>query len=228
MFADGHLLLILHEPPKSGETERIGRPFWRNPEGEWRSKNLGEGPQAIKRHVAELALRVANLEEQSSDAELAADFYTLLRKLAPLHRTIRNLYGTLQEARNLVPDDRDLINLRDQVGEIERAVELLHGDIKNGLEFTIAFQAEQQTERTHDMAVAGYRLNLLAAAFFPVVTLGAVFGMNLAHGLDRWSTPENFWTLLGLGLASGLGLAWLVGRKPVPADSPMARKPATR
>jgi len=96
--------------------------------------------------------------------------FDLLRSIAPLHRTARHLYATLQEARELVPEDRDLINLRDQIGEIERALELLHGDAKNGLEFTVARQAEQQAERTYDMAVSAHRLNLLAAAFFPVAT----------------------------------------------------------
>jgi hypothetical protein len=220
MVADGHLVLVLHEPPKPGEPERIGRSFWRNPEGEWRSKNLGDGPQSLKRHVAEFALRVAELDEQSGDAESAANFYAMLRDIAPLHRTTRNLHAVLQDARTMIPEDRHLINLRDQVGEIERAIELLHGDAKNGLDFTIAYQAERQAEQTHEMAVAGYRLNLLAAAFFPVVTLAAVFGMNLAHGLERWSTPANFWGLLGLGLAGGLALAWIIARKPTRVGTP--------
>jgi len=65
----------------------------------------------------------------------AEDFYGLLRLTAPLHRTARHLHATLQQARELVPDDRDLINLRDQIGEIERTIELLHGDARNGLDF---------------------------------------------------------------------------------------------
>jgi hypothetical protein len=56
-----------------------------------------------------------------------------------VHRTTRHLHATLQEARESAPDDRDLINLRDQAGELERAVELLHGDAKNGLDFTMRF-----------------------------------------------------------------------------------------
>ena len=32
MATEGHLLFVLHEPPKPGEAERIGRPIWRHPD----------------------------------------------------------------------------------------------------------------------------------------------------------------------------------------------------
>ena len=35
MKADGHLLVILHAPPKPDETEREGRFFWRDANGQW-------------------------------------------------------------------------------------------------------------------------------------------------------------------------------------------------
>jgi hypothetical protein len=233
MTADGHLLLVLHELPVAGAPERTGRLFWRDPKGEWRSKGFGDGPQALKRHVAEFAERVEELEKLWQAAGTAADYYLLLRTIAPLHRTARNLHAVFQQAREFVPDDRDLINLRDQVGEIERTIELLHGDAKNGLDFTIAHQAERQAERTYDMAVSAHRLNLLAATFFPVATLstiyGAIFGMILAHGDQGWSTPALFWGLLALGLLCGFVLARAIARKPVPAVEPAGRgKPKRR
>src|SRR5262249_31193757 len=175
MTAEGHLLLVLHEPPLAGVPERTGRLFWRDPEGTWRARPLGDGPQALKRHVAEFAERVEELEKQWQTATTAEDYYTLLRAIAPLHRTARNLHATLQQARELVPEDRDLINLRDQVGEIERALELLHADAKNGLDFTVAHQVEQQAERSYDMAVAAPRLNLLAGAVLPLPPLSAPY-----------------------------------------------------
>src|SRR5262245_40868905 len=227
MFADGHLLLVLHEPPVAGVPERTGRTFWRDAEGAWRSRPLGDGVQALKRHVGEFAERVDELESQWQTAATAEDFYLLLRAIAPLHRTVRNLLATLQQARELVPADRDLINLRDQVGEIDRAIELLHSDAKNGLDFTVAHQAEQQAERTYDMAVAAHRLNLLAATFLPLATLsglyGAIFGMILAHGEQEWSTPALFWGVMGVGLLTGVWLAKLIARKPVPIDKPVKK-----
>ena len=232
MAAEGHLLLVLHEPPLPGTPERAGRLFWRDPSGEWKSKGLGDGPQSLKRHVTEFAERVEELEKHWQFAATAEDFFLLLRALAPLHRTARNLHATLQQARELVPDDRNLLNLRDQIGEIERGIELLHGDAKNGLDYTVAHQAERQAARTYDMAVAAHRLNLLAAMFFPVATLstiyGAVFGMILAHGDQGWSTPALFWVLLGFGLLGGLILARVVARKPVPIAEPVKGKPKRR
>src|SRR5262249_48888616 len=53
MAADGHLLLILHQPPSAGVPERTARVFWRDPQGEWRANALGGGAQALRKHVAE-------------------------------------------------------------------------------------------------------------------------------------------------------------------------------
>ncbi len=222
MAADGHLLLVLHDPPVPGPPERAGRPFWRDPSGKWRSTPSDDGLPALKRHVAAFAERVEVLERQWQIAGTAEEYFKLLRTLAPLHRTVRNLHATLQQARELVPADRDLINLRDQAGEIERMVELLHGDVKNGLDFTIAHQGERQAERTYEMAVSAYRLNLLAAAFLPAATLSAIFGMNLAHGLEPGDLPPwvYFWGVLIGGLIFGLLLARVIARPPAPITRP--------
>lgn len=233
MAADGHLLLVLHEPPAVGRGDRTGRLFWRDPNGQWLAKAPGDGLPALKRHVGEFADRAEELEKRWTTADSADDFFRLLRDLAPLHRAARNLHATLQQARELVPDDRDLINLRDRVGEIERTIELLHGDAKNGLDYTVARQAERQAARTYDMAVSAHRLNLLAATFFPVATLstvyGAVFGMILAHGDGGWSSPALFWSLLVFGLLCGFVLAQAIARKPVPPpDSGPRGKPKRR
>ena len=226
MTADGHLLLILHEPPTPGVAQRTARAFWRTPAGDWSSKGLGDGPQALKRHVAEFAERVEALEARWQSAASAADYFELLRALAPLHRTTRNLHAVLQDARELVSDDRDLINLRDRVGEIDRTIELLHGDARNGLDFTIAHQAERQAEQSFGMAMAAYRLNVLAAVFFPVVTLGAVFGMHLDNGLREAATPAHFWGLLAVALLAGVLLARTIARKPTPVARPVAVRKA--
>lgn len=228
MADEGHLLLILHSPPDGVENTRAGRLFWRDPTGEWRSKALGDGPQALKRHVGEFVAAVEEIEKHWQSAAAAVDYYRLLREIAPLHRAVRNLHATLQQTRELAPNDRDLINLRDQVGEIERTLELLHGDVRNGLDFTVAHQAEQQTERSYEMAVAAHRLNLLAAVFLPIATLAAVFGMNLSHGLGEEASAGLFWTLPLAGLAAGFMIAVLIARKPAlpKAKPPVKRRPA--
>src|SRR5262245_16818844 len=103
MAADGHLLLVLHEPPVPGVPERAGRLVWRDPTGAWQARAAGDGFQALKRHVGEFAERVDELESQWQVATTAADYYHLLRAIAPLHRASRNLHATLQQAREQVP-----------------------------------------------------------------------------------------------------------------------------
>lgn len=215
MSADGHLLLILHELPIPGVSQRAGRLFWRDPKGNWKSTSHGAGVQALTAHLTEYAERVDGLEKELESAQTAEDYYALLRAVAPLHRSARNLHATLQQARESICEDTDLINARDQSGEIERTLELLHNDASHGLDFTIARQAEHQSESTHQMSVAGYRLNLLAAAFFPIATIGAIFGMNLKHGLEGETNAGVFWILLVVGLMSGVFLVVLIARKPV-------------
>lgn len=227
LAAEGHLLLVLHAAPAPGGGDRSARLMWRDAAGAWRATGLGDGPQALKRHVAEFAAAVEECERRWQTADAAEDFYRLLRAVAPLYRAARNLHAALQQARELVPADRDVINARDAAGEVERAAELLHGDAKNGLDYTVARQAERQAERTYSMAVAAHRLNVLVAAFFPVATLsavyGAAFGMMHAHGDQGWSTPTLFYALLLISLAGGYFLAQAITRQPPPPDVRGAR-----
>lgn len=225
MTADGHLLLVLHQPPTPGIAGRDARVFWRSPTGDWRATGSGDGLTALKKHVAEFAEAVDELEKRWQGASTAEDYYLLLLAVVPLHRTVHHLHGVLQQAREALPEERELINLRDQAGDIDRAAELLHGDAKNGLDFTVAYQSEQQTQRSYDMAVASHRLNLLVATFFPIATLSAIFSMHLTHGLDVSEQPLFFWGLLGFGLLCGLVLSQIVSRAPA---LPRPKQPASQ
>jgi hypothetical protein len=216
MAADGHLLLVLHEPPEAGAAQRRGRLFWRDGDGNWKSNSLGAGPQALKKHLAEYSERLEKLETRLQTAQTADEFFGLLRSLSPLHRACRNLHVALQEARELLPGDKDLITLRDQAGGLDRTSELLQSDAKSGLDFTIARRSEEQARRGHEMAVAAHRLNLLAAIFFPIATLSAIFGMNLEHGLEIRGSPWAFWAVLLVGFFSGLLLTLAIAARPAP------------
>src|SRR5262249_3872042 len=235
MSAEGQLLLVLHAPPAASSAERHGRLFWRAADDSWRSRPLGDGVQALKRHVAEFAERMEALERRCLAADGAEAYFRLLREIAPLHRTTRHLHAVLQEARELAPEDRDLINLRDRAGEIERAFEFLHGDAQHGLDFTVAHLAEKQSQPTYEMAVSAHRLNLRAATFFPVATLSAIFGAVFAmmqarhdHGLEAVNTPALFWIAMAVGLFGGLILGRLIARKPVTTEPATTRQPRRR
>ncbi len=204
MFADGHLLLILHAPPDPDEDERKGRFFWRQPDGTWSSDG---DIKSLRKHLAEYETLLDSFEEQDERASTAKEYFAILYVLAPIHRAARNLHQALQQARELVPDDKDIINMRDEAYQIERMSELLYADAKNSLDFIIAQRTEDQAETSHQMAVSSHRLNVLAAFFFPLATLSAIFGVNLFHGWEQDNfdphTKAPFWVMIGIGLIIG-------------------------
>jgi hypothetical protein len=213
--ADGHIVLVLHAPPSADEVARRGRFFLRDPQGTWRAAPKGDRVAKLDDHLNEYRAAIEKLEEADDTARGARDYFELLDRLEPLARAIRNMHETLQKARETQPDDRDLIVARDAAYDLTRRADILHHDAKNGLDFAIAWQAEQQAESSYRMSVATHRLNLLVAFFFPIATATAIFGANLKHGLEKWdltSGPLPLIVVLGAGLVAGLILTSFVAR----------------
>lgn len=205
MFAAGHLLLILHAPPRADENERIGHVYWRKPDGTWQSNETSGGANTVAKHLEEFSKRLEQLDRAVDDATLARDYFAVMSHLSPLVRTVRNLHKTLQEARELIANDPELITLRDRAYELERLSELLYEDAKNGLDFAVAKRAEEQSAASHRMEIASHRLNMLVAFFFPLATLSAVLGVNLAHGFESDThAPWPFLIFVAIGTALGL------------------------
>ena len=137
--------------------------------------------------------------------------FKIIEAMSPVQRSTRNLHGALQEARTLIAADRDLINFRDRAYEIERAAELLLNEVQTSLEFALAKKTEEQTAAAHQMALASHRLNLLAAFFFPIVTLSSIFGMSLNHRIDDLlPAPYAFFGIIGCGLVLGFVLCLIL------------------
>ena len=221
---DGHLLIVLHAVPGADEVGRRGRFFWRDTNGQWRVTPATQRVTSLEDHVSEYAQAIEQLEQAEDAATHARDYFELLDRLAPLARATRNMYGVLQQAREAEPDDRELIVVRDQGSELQRRTELLQEDARNGLEFAIAWQAEQQAETSYRMSVAAHRLNLLVAFFFPIATLMAIFGTNLKTGLESWNEttgPLPLVAVLVAGLLCGIVLTGFVTR---PIRRPMRNK----
>ena len=232
MFADGHLLLILHALPHADDVNRKACLFWRKPDGSWQSNEFGSGPTALGRHLDEFEKRLGQLDERLDSRPPAQDLFELIRELTPLRRATRNLHSALQSARETIPDDRGLIDARDRAGRLERTTDLLYSDTDNALDFNIALQAEVQNQHNLQMNLAAHRLNIIAAIFFPLMTLAGVFGMNLITGLENM--PNAFWIVILAGICAGLVTVALFapkapkqrrtqGRKQSPAN-PMDRR----
>jgi len=223
---DGHLLLVLHSPPQPGEHERRGRFFWRMPDGGWEMAPLGDGAESLSSHLHEYQAAIEQLHRDEEAADTCEEYFDVISRLTPLVRATRNLYNTLQKAREAVPEERRLIIARDRAYTLARRVELLYEDAKNALDFAVAQQTESHAESSHQMSVASHRLNVLVALFFPLATLMAVFGANLHHGLENWDTSQRPWALfavIGAGLALGVIITWFVTR-----PAPRPRNPYLR
>jgi len=228
MEADGHLLLVTHMPPRADEAKRIGRFFWREPNGEWHASDLGMGPKVLTRHLDEFAAAIEKLETREEQATKSVEYFRILDELGPLARATRNLHTTLQQAREMLDNDRSIINARDRAYELERQVELLFSETKNSMDLVVAMNAEAMAASSHLMAVSAHRLNILAAFFFPIATLATLFGTNLQHGFEVRDPPWPFVALTVVGLTLGaLFYAFVGGRrvKPPTDRGPVAAAP---
>lgn len=210
MMEDGHLLLVLHAPPQADDDERRGRLFWRSANGEWRSSALGDGGQALERHLSEYAEVLEHYDRLEEEANSADDYFSVVAPLAPLQRAARNMHAALQDARQLCPASRSLINFRDRAYELDRRAELIYQGAKNGLDFAVAKKSEELAQSGHRMAVSAHRLNLLAALFFPAATLSAIFGVNFKHGWEDKMAPIPFFTVMGVSVVCGMLLMLVI------------------
>ena len=137
MVAEGHILLILHLPPKPNDDGREGRFIWRSPDGNWVSNDLGSGPDTVKRHLDQYEKLILEFDEMEEAAGNATQNFSVLEGLAPLQRAARHLHQVLQEARKELPEATEIINFRDHAYNIERK-----GDSPNY--FYILFQLKEK------------------------------------------------------------------------------------
>jgi hypothetical protein len=212
IFAEDHLLLVLHEPPKPDEATRKGRLFWRKPDASWASTGFGAGVAALERHLEEFIKAIDECDLHEDQATTADEYFQVMEQVAPLKRAAENLHQVLQDARKMLPHDRDMINLRDQAYDISRTVELLYDATKNGLELAQTRRAEEQARIGHAMAESAHRLNLLASFFFPLATLTALFGMQFGIGLEQIDPPWPFVAVLIVGVLAGFVISFFVVR----------------
>jgi hypothetical protein len=228
MLYDGHLLIVLHAVPQKRTRQRMGEFFWRLPSGEWKSTIAGNPREAFDKFLGTYAAAIQRLTALYETADESEDYFDIQVELAPIVRSSRNLHMALTDARQMCPEDRELINSRDEAYELMRSAELLHDDAESALEFDIARQAEAQATASHQMSVSSHRLNVLAAFFFPLATLSAFFGTNLSNGIEQWDKAHPA-LLLGGMLAAAVVIGMVLSRlitKPakLPDLKPMVKE----
>jgi hypothetical protein len=212
MDEDGNLLLILHQVPKSEDDEiRTAVLFWRNPAGEWKSHPTSGGLAGLDAHLASYRTAIHQLDEDVEAAQTPRQYFEVMRRMHPVQRSTRNMAEVLQAARQALPDETRMINMRDQAVDLERGIELIAADAKAGMEFTMAESASQHALSAMEASQEARRLNRLVAIFFPLATLVAVFGMNSPNEVIRY---PSFWTILVSGIALGLIVYGIVSVRP--------------
>lgn len=202
MFEDEHLLLVLHRAPMQESRQREGTFFWRKPTGEWEYSGGGDGLTMLRRHIQAYSAAVERFRGDYERAATAEEYFRILEALPALHHAAKNQHITLQAAREAVPEDRDIIDLRDWAYDIERSLDLLYEDARNALDFDIARKAEEEARLSMQELQMAHRLNVLAAIFFPITAIASIFGMNLPSGLEN-SPTWLFWIVFVAGIGLG-------------------------
>jgi hypothetical protein len=205
-------LIVAHVVPLADENERRGLLFWRDGTATWHASNGDPGKIAVENFLNSYSKRLDEFDRLEARAQRADEYLVLLDGLAPLVRSTRNLLNVFDEARQAFPKVRELIDYRDRAYEISRTAELLYSDSKNSMEIAVVRRAEEQSDASKQQAEAAHRLNRMAALFFPLATLGTIFGTTFT---DNWSwsqTPLAFATFIVGGLLAGWLLARYVSR----------------
>jgi len=224
IFEEDELLLVLHKAPEAGDTHRVGRYLWRSAYGVWSASDGGDGPAVLMKHLAEYAALIAIFDQQEEKAISAQEYFLVIEGLLPLIRSTAHMHQVFQEARKLLPDDRGLINARDQAYELERTVDLLYTSAKNGLDFEIAKRAEEEAIASRTVARSAHRLNVLAGFFFPLATISSVMGMDMANlSATEWSRMG---VIVLVGLMVGMILAVFITRQRIETNAVAAKAKA--
>jgi len=217
-----HLLVILHEPPAGPGAERKPAVFLRKPDGAWFHKGNNPGERAFAKLLESYRTALATFETRHAAAETSEDLFQVLGPLIPLTRAAMNMQAALQAARDAVEEDLMLIDLRDLAVEITRGLELLLADTRMSLDYRLAHAAEAQARSTREVSRAQHKLNTIAALTFPLMAVGAAFGMNLHSGMENMPVWM-YWAIFAGGLLLGIVLR---GWVKAPEALPLVVKPA--
>ena len=222
---DDNLLIVLHRVPKANENTREGVLFWReppvavsddalqnSPQAQWRSTAAKDGLPSMRLHLDEYERAINELEKRYETANNARDLFEVLEAVAPIMRAAKNGGNALQSALDQMPQAVELLPLREQSADFERAAELLQTDAKNALDYQIARGNEESARLASQAALSGQRLNIIAAITLPITALSGVFGMNLPSGLEN-APPLLFWAVFGVGATFGVTLSLVLARR---------------
>lgn len=210
MDEEGHLLLILHAVPSAADDEkRKAALFWRKPDGSWKSAPEPGGLTALQAHLEVYGEKIHGLDGEVEKAAGPKDYFAIMQEVQPVLRSTRHLLEVLQLARQARSDEAALIGFRDEAAGLERGADLVTGDAKAGMDFSLAKSAQEQSEAARRSNLEASRLNRLVAFFFPLATLVSFFSMSDA---GKVLGSASNWMVAGLGVLMGAIVLTLVTR----------------
>lgn len=210
MDEEGHLLLILHAVPQASDDEvRTAALFWQKPDGTWKSAPGAGGLGALEEHLKAYREKIHGLDHEVEKAEGPKAYFAIMQEVQPVLRSTRHLLEVLQAARQARRDEAALIGFRDEAASLERGADLVTGDAKSGMDFSLAKSAQEQSEATHRSNLEASRLNRLVAFFFPLATLVSFFSMS---DPGRVMGSLSNWIVVGIGVVFGAIVLSLVTR----------------
>ncbi len=205
MKEDGHLLAILHQLPTADDRgKRDAVLFWIDDKGAWKSLPESGGRSALRAHVETYLSRVTALDVELDKASSASEIHDIIDEATPVLRAGRNMMSVIQELRQALPDDLQVLAIRDVAVGVERAADLLVQDAKSSLDFLIAKNSAEQAVAAAAATHEARKLNRLAAFFFPLMTLAAVMGMNRPSEVLAFG---GVWVVVTIGIVLG-AIVW--------------------
>lgn len=205
MKEEASLLAVLHEVPKAEDKgNRQGVLFWIDAAGNWKSTPSSGGRSELRELVERYRARIKALDEELERTERPEEIHNVIDQATPVLRAARNLLTVVQELRQTLKDDLKVLAIRDLAVAAERSADLLVQDAKTSLDFLIAKAAAAQADAAAKATKEAQKLNRLAAFFFPLMTLAAVFGMNRPSEMLSYG---GVWVVCLFGLILG-GIVW--------------------
>jgi hypothetical protein len=126
--------------------------------------------------------------------------HEVIDEATPVARAGRHVMKVIGELRKALPADGDILAIRDMSVAMERSGELLISDAKSSLDYMIAKSSAAQARQAHEAAQEARKLNWLAAFFFPLMTIAAIFGMNDPLNM---LAKNSIWIVLLIGITLG-------------------------
>lgn len=176
---DGEVLVLLHQVPSAEDKgRREAAMFWYDGQGNWKSSPTSGGRSELATLVGDYQKRLAELDAALETLDDVDVVHNVIDEATPVARAGRHLAQVVGELRQCLSDDLEVLTIRDQAVNMERSGELLLQDAKSSLDFMVAKNAAAQAKDANRAAKEAQKLNRLAAFFFPLMTIAAVFGMN--------------------------------------------------